>query len=80
MIKPTIYMRDVLALIWIIVFVFLKMMGINHTVDYITIGILGFYFSKRLYEEQYRQLAKEIKKSSVPRDFDIRDRFAKRLY
>ena len=47
-----IYPRDIIALVSLIACFVLMALGINHLVSGITIMIITYYFSKRVYEEK----------------------------
>jgi len=47
--------RDIIAL-WTITLCFIgKFMGLDGALSILTAGIIGFYFSKRVYEEKMRK-------------------------
>lgn len=49
-----IYMRDIIAVL-IITFLFsCKLRGMNGTVDAMLALVIGYYFSKRVYEERQK--------------------------
>jgi len=49
-----IYARDIIAALLIIGCFWLKLKGIDGTVSLIMVAIIGYYFSKRVFEENGR--------------------------
>lgn len=64
-----IYPRDIIAIVSLIACFILIALGINHIVSGITIMIITYYFSKRVYEEKHPNgdIEKRVKELEKPK-------------
>lgn len=48
-----IYVRDYIAIVVLLLLFGTKILGYNGTIDAMIALVIGYYFSKRVYEEKY---------------------------